>query len=321
MTPWSTWVRSRSKVTPRLASQSRPPNQSPVRRGRDHRSPVKVGGASVCATASAGADSSSRTPTAIIQVLPLTIGPLPAGRAFAAASGQSLAPVERCCPKISRARSDRHRDLLPATLGGEIACIKSSHGVARDLRVCLRAPSRGAALQEILYLRVEALLPLLVGGRMAPALLGAELLHQVDVAELGGLRVVGVEQVHGVEPASGAVIVRKHLEPVVHAAQHELAREDVGHRPVVEGDVELAVVLHVVVIGAKEAAIAIAGQARDVVHAARHRGGTDRSSTTSPALYRLQIEAGGEGMAALAHQRAAARVTPDAIHGRVRAAV
>src|SRR5215471_8194986 len=320
MTPWSTWVRSRSKVTPRLASQSRPPNQSPVRRGRDHRSPVKVGGASVCATATAGADSSSRTPTTLIQVLPLTIGPLPAGRAFAA-SAKSLAPVERSHPKISRARSDRHRDLLAVALGGEIACIKSSHGVPRDLSVCLRAPPRGAALQEILYLRVEALLPLLVGGRMAPALLGAELLHQVDVAELDGLRVVGVEQVHGVEPAGGAVIVREHLEPVVHPAQHELAREDVGYCPVVEGDVELTVVFHVVVVGAEEAAIAIARQARDVVHAARHRGGTDGSATASPALHRLQIEAGGEGMAALAHQRAAARVTPNAIHGRMRATV
>src|SRR5215468_208435 len=254
MTPWSTWVRSRSKVTPRLASQSRPPNQSPVRRGRDHRSPVKVGGASVCAMATAGADSSSRTPTAIIQVLPLTIGPLPAGRAFAAASAKSLAPVERCHPKISRARSGGDGDLLPASLGGQIACIKSSHGVPRDLRVRLRAPSGGAALQEILYLRVEALLPLLVGGGMAPALFGAELLHQVDVAELARLRVVGVEQVHGVESARGPVVVGEHLEPVMHPAQHELAREDVGHRPVVEGDVELAVVFHVVVVCAEKAA-------------------------------------------------------------------
>src|SRR5215831_1392154 len=265
--------------------------------------------------ATAGGDSSSRTPTAIMQVLPLTIGPLPAGRAFAAASGKSLAPVERCRPKISRARSGRHLDLLAPALGGEIACIKSGHGVARDLRVRLWAPSRGAALQEILYLRVEALLPLLVGRRMAPALLGPELLHHVDVAELGRLRVVGVEQVHGIEPAGGAVIIGEHLEPVVHPAQHELAREDVGDRPVVEGDVELAVVLHVVVVGAEKAAIAIARQARDVVHAARHSGGADGATSASSALHRLQIEAGGEGMAALAHERATACVTPNAVHG------
>src|SRR5262245_30925531 len=238
--------------------------------------------------ATAGVHSRSRTPTALIQVLLLTIGSLRAGRAFAAATAKSLAPVESCRPKISRARSGGHFDLLPAAFGGEIACIKSSHGVACDLGVRLRAPSRGAALQEILYLRVEALLPLLVRGGMAPALLGAELLYQVDVAELGRFRVVGVEQVHGIEPAGGPVIVREHLEPVVHAAWHELAREDVGHRPVVEGDVELAVVLHVVVVGAEEAAIAIAGQARDVVHAARHGGGTDGPSVAGPALHRLQ---------------------------------
>src|SRR5262249_60064644 len=88
-----------------------------------------------------------------------------------------------------------------------------------------------------------------------------------------------------------------------------------------EGDVELAIALHVVVVGPKEAAIAIARQARDVVHAARHGGRTDGPSATGPTLHRLQIEAGGERMAALAHERAAAGVTPDAVHRRVRAAV
>src|SRR5262245_31897110 len=252
--------------------------------------------------ATAGVHSRSRTPTALIQVLLLTIGSLRAGRAFAAATAKSLAPVESCRPKISRARSGGHFDLLPAAFGGEIACIKSSHGVARDLGVRLRAPPRGAALQEVLYLRVEALLPLLVGGGMAPAFLGAELLYQVDVAELGGFRVIGVEQVHGVEPARAPVIVGEHLEPVVHPAQHELAREDVGDRPVVEGDVELAVILHVVVVGTKEAAITIAGEPGDVVHATRHGGRTDGASAAGPALHRLQIEASGEGMAALTHE-------------------
>jgi hypothetical protein len=58
---------------------------------------------------------------------------------------------------------------------------------------------------------------------MTPSFFGAELLHELDVAKLRGLGVVGVEQVHRIEPAGRPVIVREHLEPVVHAAQHELS--------------------------------------------------------------------------------------------------
>ena len=156
---------------------------------------------------------------------------------------------------------------------------------------------------------------------MAPSLLGADLLHEVDVAELLRFRIVGVEEVHGIEPAGRAVIVGEDLEPVVHAPQDQLGGEHVGHRAVLEGDVELAVVLDVLVVRAEKAAIAVAGQARDLVHAGRHRGRPDGAPAVRATLHHLQVEAGGEGMAALAHERAAARVAPDAVDGRVRAAV
>src|SRR5262249_58982601 len=90
----------------------------------------------------------------------------------------------------------------------------------------------------------------------------------------------------------------------------------VGHCPVVEGDVELAVIFHVVVVGAEEAAIAIARQARDVVHAARHAGGADGAAGAGPALDRLPIEAGGGGGAAPSPPPAPAPPAPQTQHRR-----
>ena len=156
---------------------------------------------------------------------------------------------------------------------------------------------------------------------MAPAFFRPELFHQVHVLELRGLGVVRVEQVHGIQTARGAVIVREDVEPVVHAAEHELGRVDIRDGTVVEGDVELAVVLDVVVIRAQEAAIAETRQARDVVHAARHGGRTDRTAIARATFHLFQIKTRGEGMTALADEGATARVLPDAVDRRVRAAV
>jgi hypothetical protein len=129
-------------------------------------------------------------------------------------------------------RSHRRRHPTPAATGGRPARRPPGPG-ARPRRSrrrasprCrgrwwrrLRRPAARAALEEILDLAVEALLPLLVGGGMAPALLRPGLLDHVHVAELGGGRVVGVEQVHRIEPAHRPMVVREHLEPVVHAAR------------------------------------------------------------------------------------------------------
>ena len=117
------------------------------------------------------------------------------------------------------------------------------------------------------------------------------------------------------------MVVREHFEPVVHAAQHQLGGEHVGDGAVLEGDVELAVVLDVFVVGAEKAAVAVAGQARELVRAARHGGRTDRAPAVRAALDGLEIEAGRQRMAPLADKRAAPGVAPDAVHGRVRAAV
>src|SRR5204863_7826679 len=90
---------------------------------------------------------------------------------------------------------------------------------------------------------------------------------------------------------------------------------------VVERDVGLAVVLDVVVVGAEESAVLERRRARDAVHAARHARGTDRPAVARAALDLLQVETGGEGMTALADERSAARVAPDPVQRRVRAAV
>src|SRR6266542_2187186 len=95
-------------------------------------------------------------------------------------------------PPSSRVMShdNCHLHLLTMALRRDIACIERGHGVARDVRVRLWPAALGAALQEVLNLGVEALLPFLVGGGMAPPLLGAELLDEIDIAELRGFRVV-----------------------------------------------------------------------------------------------------------------------------------
>src|SRR5439155_13926761 len=84
---------------------------------------------------------------------------------------------------------------------------------------------------------------------------------------------------------------------------------------------QLAEVLDVVVIGAQEAAIAEAGQARDLVDAARDRARADRPTAPRAPFHLLQVETRRQRMTALADERAATGVAPDAVDRRVRAAV
>src|SRR5262245_52116581 len=117
------------------------------------------------------------------------------------------------------------------------------------------------------------------------------------------------------------MVVREDLEPVVDAAQHQLGGEDVRDGAVVEGDVELPVVLDVVVVRAEKASVAISRQTGDLVHAARYGGRTDRASIASAALHGLQVETRRQRVTAFADERAAAGMPPDAVHGRMRPAV
>src|SRR5262245_22674110 len=88
-------------------------------------------------------------------------------------------------------RRDEDRSLLAAPLGRDVAGVERGDGVVRHGSPGLRAAAAGATLEEVLHLAVEALLPLLVGGRMAPAFLRARLLDDADVLELRRRRIVG----------------------------------------------------------------------------------------------------------------------------------
>ena len=72
------------------------------------------------------------------------------------------------------------------------------------------------------------------------------------------------------------MVVGKDFQPVVDPAQNKLGGENVGHGAIVERHVHLAVVLDVVVVGAKEPRVAEALQARDFVGARADRGRPDR---------------------------------------------
>src|SRR5262245_29149378 len=90
--------------------------------------------------------------------------------------------------------TNRNGDVLTLALGRDVPRVERRDRVVRHLAVRLGTLAADAALEEVLDLAVEALLPFLVRGRMAPAFLGPDLLHHVDVPELPRLRVVGVEQ-------------------------------------------------------------------------------------------------------------------------------
>src|SRR5262249_19303270 len=141
------------------------------------------------------------------------------------------------------------------------------------------------------------------------------------VLELGGGGVVRVEQVHRIEPARGAVVVGEDLEPVVHAARTRLGALTFGPGAVAEGRVRWAVALVACVVRARKSGVALPGQARDLVRAARDRRRPDRRATARTALHLLEVETRAERVAALADQRPAARVPPDPVRRRVRAAV
>ena len=85
------------------------------------------------------------------------------------------------------------------------------------------------------------------------------------------------------------------LQPVVHAAHDDLRGVDVGDGAVFEDHVHLAVVLHVVVVGAQPAQVAETGRARQAVHAGADRARAHRGAVGGLALHALQKSAAVSG--------------------------
>ena len=205
--------------------------------------------------------------------------------------------------------------------GGAVGGVQHGGGHEPQFGAALRGAAVGETLVEVGQLLRVAVHPVLVGRRLRPALLGADLLHHVHVVELLLARVVGLQRVDRIQVAARAVVVGEHLQPVVDAAEHDLGGEHVGHGAVGERHVQRTAVLDVLVVGAQVAGVTVAGQAGQRVHARAHRGRADRRRAGSAPLLLLQEQDRGQRMARLAHQRAAAGVAPDAVQRRVRAGV
>src|SRR5262249_59281816 len=77
--------------------------------------------------------------------------------------------------------TNRDGDVLTLALGRDVPRVERRDRVVHHFAVRLGTVAADAALEEVLDLGVEALLPLLVRGRMAPAFLGPDLLYHVNL--------------------------------------------------------------------------------------------------------------------------------------------
>ena len=122
---------------------------------------------------------------------------------------------------------------------------------------------------------------ILVGCGWGPALLGADLLHHVDIVERRLDRVVGLHRRIGIDVAAGAVIVSADIEPVVDSAHDDLGSVDVGYRAVLENHVHDREILDVVVVATQVAFVAIGRELGDGVGAGADRRGAYRLAVTT----------------------------------------
>ena len=116
-------------------------------------------------------------------------------------------------------------------------------------------------------------------------------------------------------------LLAQHLQPVVNAAQHDVGGEQVGNRAVVELHVHQREVVDVVVVAADMALVAKARQPSDGVGPGGNGLGTNRFAVAGAALHALQVQRGGQRVAALADQHAAAAAGRIGVIHRVRTAV
>ena len=106
------------------------------------------------------------------------------------------------------------------------------------------------------------------------------------------------------------MVVGRDFQPVVHAAHHDLAGEDVGHHAVLEDNMHLAVVLDILVVGPQQSGVPIGVQPGDLMDPGADRAGTQRSAQPGQAFLPLEVERCRQGVATLAHNGASSRPGP-----------
>jgi hypothetical protein len=181
-------------------------------------------------------------------------------------------------------------DFHSTPLRGHVGTVKYGDGVARQVSTGEVFSVVGKGLHKILKLVGVPMLPILIRGGMAPPLLGARLLHHVDIPEKLLLGTVSFEGIYGIQIAACTVIVGKYLQPVVNPAQHEFRREDIGHCAVLKGNVYLAIVFDVLVIRAEEPCVAKGLEACYFVRASGNCGSTYGLAAARFTLGALQVK-------------------------------
>src|SRR5882724_5319489 len=108
-------------------------------------------------------------------------------------------------------------DLEAAALSRQVARIDHGDRIPRQLHARERLAIVIDAFHEVLELLRIPVLPGFVRRGMTPALLGAQLFRDIDVAERLLPRIEGLERVDGIQIAAGAVVVTYNLQPVVNS--------------------------------------------------------------------------------------------------------
>ena len=150
---------------------------------------------------------------------------------------------------------------------------------------------------------------------------GPDFFHDINILEVGFHRIVGLHRRVRIDVADRPVVIGADLEPVVDAAEHDVAGDDRGDRAVVEFDVHHGEIIDVVIVAADVPLIAKAGRARDGVRSRGDGLGPDRRPAAGPAFHALQIKGRGQRMAALADQHSAAAAGGMGVVDRMRSAV
>ena len=143
------------------------------------------------------------------------------------------------------------------------------------------------AFHEILeFLRISVL-PALVRGGRTPSLLGADLLHRVDIFKDIFPRIEALHCIHRIHVATSAVVVTEDLHPVVNSAHDHFGRKNIRNSSVGKLDVDLRVILDIVVAGAQEAFIPIIWEPGEFMRAAAYCRWPNRGAVPRFTFYAL----------------------------------
>src|SRR5437773_735121 len=217
--------------------------------------------------------------------------------------------------------STRNFDFGPVAFRRQISTVHHSNGIVGQC-----CPTFGLTIvvdtfHEVLQLLRVTVHPILVRSRVAPALFGPDFFYDVNIFELLFLGIVSSDRVNGVYIATGAMVVGHYLQPVMNSTHNNLSRKNVRDHPILKHKMQLAVVLHILIVGPEVLEVAILRISSHFMDAGADCPWTNRLALGRQPFFLLEVHGSSQRMTSFADNGAPSCLRPDAITRRVRSAV